>query len=300
MENYINQVHQVGLSTLARSRPRWVIALVSPDTDACGVLSHLVSCMIFAIATGRVLMVDGYNSQARWNPVFRLETHTQERFGFTEENLPQRGISVQGQGEFLSALEWSDLDSRYSDSVLHIMDEGYGLWGAHVLSNMLYQNFVFRNMPVQEIIMDLNLSLAVETGNVDCGLALHYNNSPPASPPAPTVVFVYVTLGYNETRIQEFQRSLMAVHDQFIRMGTGYSFILFVNQIFKWQYLQFIISSRVNLVESDGVCSGVSPADCLLHPAVTRFDRAFLLSGSPAADLVIVERAVTAPSTVAL
>ena len=300
MENYINQVHQVGLSTLARSRPRWVIALVSPDTDACGVLSHLVSCMIFAIATGRVLMVDGYNSQARWNPVFRLETQTLERFGFTGENLPQRGISVQGQQGFLSALEWSDLDSQYSDSVLHIMDEGYGLWGAHVLSNMLYQNFVFRNMPVQEIITDLNLSLAVETGNVDCGLALSYNSSTPASLSAPTLVFVYVTLGYNETRIQEFQRSLMAVYDRFVQLGTSYSFILFVDQTFKWQYLQFIISSRVNLVQSDGVCSGVSPADCLLHPAVTRFDRAFLLSGSPRTDLVIVERAVTGLSTVAL
>ena len=57
IENYV-QVHRQGLSAAAVRRPRWVVASLHPHAGACNRMMHIVSCLAFAMATGRTLLFD--------------------------------------------------------------------------------------------------------------------------------------------------------------------------------------------------------------------------------------------------
>jgi inositol phosphorylceramide mannosyltransferase catalytic subunit len=57
LENYVH-VHKQGLSAAAVRRPRWVVASLHPHAGACNRMMHIVSCLAFAMATGRTLLFD--------------------------------------------------------------------------------------------------------------------------------------------------------------------------------------------------------------------------------------------------
>lgn len=161
IRNYIDDIHLIGLSTLAKPRPRWVVAAVHPLAGMCNRMMHIISSLAFAMATGRVLLFDWNQEPANLHPNqreftghsnyedifkfpgvdFRLASAIQ-KFGFEGRELPQRVIT-DDQVEFLHALRWSDLDSVYPESIIRI--ERYDWWGAPLTSNELYRDYVFHN-----------------------------------------------------------------------------------------------------------------------------------------------------------
>ncbi len=161
LTHYMDTVHPIGLSTLAKSRPRWVVADIDPLAGMCNRIMHILSTMVFAMASGRVLLFDWkqapavlhanqieYVGHSYYDFLFEhpgiqcsLENALQ-LFGPLDESISQRVIKA-GDSDFLKAMRWSDIDSVYPESIIRI--ERYDWWGVLLISNELYRSHVFNN-----------------------------------------------------------------------------------------------------------------------------------------------------------
>ena len=148
--------HHVGLSTLAKERPRWVVAMLDPQAGLCNRISHVVSTLAFALATDRVLLFDwrasaprrhengretvGHSDYAdlfRAPPIHHSYSHALRRFGWSEERAHAESATIlQDNMEFLNALRFEDVDVRYHQPVVFVTR--YDSWSAPLVKNPLY------------------------------------------------------------------------------------------------------------------------------------------------------------------
>jgi hypothetical protein len=151
--------HRVGLSTLALPRPRWAVATVDVRAGMCNRIMNVLSALAFAMATGRALLFDWvhapvnqYDSEQMGHSDF-LDLFRQPairhsysdalvRFGWTDSDArADSGTVDHTDGEFLRALRFSDLDSKYPQSVVFL--KRYDWWAPPLMLNPLYANDVF-------------------------------------------------------------------------------------------------------------------------------------------------------------
>lgn len=151
------QVHKVGITSspaakAAGNRPRWVVASVHPSAGLCNRIMNILSCMAFALATGRVLLFDwtrvekfmhsnGVETMAHadFNQLFEHEldfSYTRARKNF-ENAYPTKRITYEDTA-FLNALRFRNLDEVYPESVILI--ERFDWWARPLLANEFYSD----------------------------------------------------------------------------------------------------------------------------------------------------------------
>lgn len=161
LKRYVKSVHNVGLSTLATYRPRWVIANVHPSAGLCNRIMNILASMAFAMATGRVLLFDWNKMDPflhvdgkEWMSSSNLEDifaplpfaynlqDAKEKFGtFYEQNKANNYVVEHGDLTFLHDLLNIDLDVKYPQSII-IMNR-YDWWAAPLFENPFYKNTVW-------------------------------------------------------------------------------------------------------------------------------------------------------------
>ena len=157
---YVAQ-HALGLSTLAKSRPRWVVAAVHPHAGMCNRITHIISSLAFAMATGRVLLFDWKEIPAQkhengienvghsdYSDLFRTPRihHSYQQalrlFEWSDQQAHDGSITIiRTNTDFLRALRFSDLDSKYPQSVIFVQRDDW--WAAPLMHNLLYAESVF-------------------------------------------------------------------------------------------------------------------------------------------------------------
>lgn len=155
--NEYAEVHADGLTLLPGARPRWVVAQFHPSAGLCNRMMHLVSALLFAVLTHRVLLFD-------WNAVPETQwwAEQKERIGHasfhdlfdtpplawsyaealhvlgTSHSERQAGSITIGHNEpgHVNPLRFSNLDQAFPQSTVFI--ERYDWWGAILFHNSHY------------------------------------------------------------------------------------------------------------------------------------------------------------------
>ena len=166
--DFARNVHRVGLSSLATTRPRWVIASLQAEAEIGQKIMGMVSTMAFALATGRALLFD-------WDEVDELLTDKTmknanlssltefaealspysyrkalERFGLDNKTVYSHGLHIGRDDENLTEMLLSaDLDVEYNASFVFIHRSGW--WAPALIRNRLYSKFVFRESTPDEV-----------------------------------------------------------------------------------------------------------------------------------------------------
>ena len=161
LRDYSSNVHAVGLSTLAKSRPRWVVAAVHPLAGMCNRITHILSTLAFAMATGRVLLFDweripsrkhengiedmghsDYYELFRRTAIHHSYADALRLFSWTDAKARDGSVTiVHDNVDFLRSLRFSDLDSKYPQSVIFL--ERFDYWAPPLMLNPLYSETVF-------------------------------------------------------------------------------------------------------------------------------------------------------------
>ena len=148
--------HAIGLSTLAKSRPRWVVATLDPQAGLCNRIAHILSTLAFAMATDRVLLFDWVETTPRKHEngaetvghsnfldlfqrpgIHHSFADALARFGWTEGRAREGSAAIaRDNAEFLRALRFSDLDSRYPHPVVFVDRDDW--WAPPLTLNPLY------------------------------------------------------------------------------------------------------------------------------------------------------------------
>ena len=163
---YASEVHSVGVQRDAMmGRQRLVVAALHPMAGLCNRITHVLSALAFAIATGRTLLFDwdAVPLQRRVNqmenashsafedlflkpPIQYSYREALARWGITHEQaMMEGGLRVDYDNErFLENLRFGDLDSLYPQSTIFI--ERYDWWGAPLVHNPLYAQAAFEGL----------------------------------------------------------------------------------------------------------------------------------------------------------
>lgn len=154
LEEYA-ELHALGLSTLAQ-RPRWLVCEFSWQAGNCNRMAHIVSCLMMAMATGRVLLFDWEErpsqmhengkeqvSQAKFEDLFQQAPID---FSWKKAEEKFRGLEKHRLGdELLEKVRWFDLDTVYTESVITI--HRYDWWGGPLFAkNPFYRDSVFHGL----------------------------------------------------------------------------------------------------------------------------------------------------------
>ena len=67
------EVHADGLMVLPGARPRWIVALFAPSAGMCSRMMQIISCLLFAMLTDRVLLFDWDQVEPRKSNEERIE-----------------------------------------------------------------------------------------------------------------------------------------------------------------------------------------------------------------------------------
>jgi hypothetical protein len=155
LKRYVKSVHNVGLSTLATYRPRWVIANVHPSAGLCNRIVNILASMAFAMATGLLfdwnkmdpfLHVDGKEWMSSSNmedffaplPFAYSLQDAKDKFGtFYEQNKANVYVVEHADISFLHDLLNVDLDVKYPHSII-IMNR-YDWWATPLFENAFYK-----------------------------------------------------------------------------------------------------------------------------------------------------------------
>ena len=184
------EIHSMGLSTLAQEHPRWVVAVLDPQAGLCNRIMHILSTLAFAIATERVLLFDWVKSPPRihengvetvghsdYHDLFQAPLQhgyslALEKFGWTDLRAHIDSITIgHDDASFLNALEFEDLDAVYPQAVVFISRYD---WWAHALSS----NPLYKIKPSDEMFSELFHFLFRPKGThkpvTDCDWLIHH------------------------------------------------------------------------------------------------------------------------------
>mmetsp|Transcript_54564 Transcript_54564/g.144177 ORF Transcript_54564/g.144177 Transcript_54564/m.144177 type:complete len:737 (+) Transcript_54564:34-2244(+) len=310
---YVERVHIPGLSALAKKQVRWVLAKFRNQASLCTRISHLVSSLAFAIATGRVLLFDWRTNDSSEKlyysdfddifdiPISMSFANAVENFGFSDHDIHEMTVNVKSDEQFLRTLRTQDVDRVYMQSIVELERDDW--WAVLLIRNRFYRNTVFRGQSSDAIYsrlkkfmfspkdpvnaFDCNVSESV--GSASASVLPSLQNTLDL-PEATTACFVYLMAEPTDTSIQRLQRSIASINKNF---GGNYPFLLFVDQFQKWQYLQHLVKNRIYVVELDPAVQSTSgvfvieardregltyPSTFLLgHPSLERFDYAIVM-----------------------
>ena len=168
LDSYAKNVHALGLSALAIHKPRWVVADLDPLAGTCNRIMHILSSFAFALATGRVLLLDWQDTalqthvngkenivQSDFTKLFSTAPfrysyqEAMARFRFDEGH---HHIHIQDT-DFLRHLRFSDLDQVYKQPILHIHRVDW--WAPPLMHNKLYSGYVFEGRSSATVFSEL-------------------------------------------------------------------------------------------------------------------------------------------------
>lgn len=258
---YMLDIHEIGLSTLAKTRPRWVIAGIDPSLPvqnlSCAI-KHIISTWTFAMATGRVLLFDFQNQDLQGGRSQFSLTDAIHQFGLDSNALPQTVVR-EDQADFRENLRHSDLDTIYTASIIRI-DQGETcdhVWGALTVSNELYKDYVFHNMSFKQVFMMLSKYLFQNNHNNndyynidddnDGSYVLPPTIDGPLKSKNKSMAFVYLTMKASEAYIVDLQRSIFDLNHNLKNKQTN-SFISFIEDSIK---AGFQLGGNENLKNTD-------------------------------------------------
>ena len=143
-------------SIIAAPRRRWVVASLHPMAGMCNRITHVLSALALAIATGRTLLFDwdqvplqlhvngienashsAFQDLFLQPPIQPSYSRALRQWGITHEQALEGSLRVDYDNErFLEDLRFGDLDSLYPHSTIFI--ERYDWWGAPLAHNPMY------------------------------------------------------------------------------------------------------------------------------------------------------------------
>jgi hypothetical protein len=248
------KLHDYGLSTISKQRPRWVVAEFNTNHNdiekECDAVSHIVSSLLFAIVTGRTLLFDweGFESLK----FYHSYTEALRIFGLTHESAKQMMSITKNNNDkdFIYDLKTKDLDKVYYESIIYLKrDDDDWWWGALLVENPLYSQYIFGGKSAPQLYSMLANYLFPSSRDCADPTKILAHVQPDAADFAVTGAFVFNLINASDNTVRDFQLTLLRLHT-FFNNKHHYPVILFVDNSEYWRHVQFTVSSRIHLVQA--------------------------------------------------